>query len=132
MLKVALPMCTQNWLTHNICFQVVKTNMVMFTKFMRSGAQTLSLTAHVCLALKSSVKKLKVVAGIALAMPLGMGRNGLAAASLNVSVLTNKFTAPIFLDRLALMKMALSGSMALIGSRDLVLTARARMVSSAA
>ena len=132
MLKVALPMCTQNWLTHNVCFQVVKTNMVMFTKFMRSGAQTLSLTANVCLALKSSVKKLKVVAGIALAMPLGMGRNGLAAASLNVSVLTKKFTAPIFLDRLALMKMALSGNMALIGSRDLVLTARARMVSSAA
>ena len=106
--------------------------MVMFSKFIRLGAQTHSLTAHVYLALKSSVKKLKVVAGIALAMPLGMGRNGLAAASLNVSVLTNKFTAPIFLDRLALMKMALSGSMALIGSRDLVLTARARMVSSAA
>ena len=106
--------------------------MAMFSKFIRLGAQTHSLTAHVGLALKSSVKKLEVVAGIALAMPLEMGRNGLAAASLNVSVLTNKFTAPIFLDRLALMKMVLSGSMALVGSQDLALIAHARTVLSAA
>ena len=104
----------------------------MFTKFIRFGTQTLSLPAHVCLALKSSVKKLKVVAGIALAMPLRTGRNGLAAASLNVPVLTNKFTAPIFLDRLALKKMVLSGSMALVGSQALALIAHARTVLSAA
>ena len=73
-----------------------------------------------------------MVAGIALAMPLQTGRSGLAAASLNVPVLTNIFTAPIFLDLLALMKMVLSGSMALIGSQDLALTAHARTVLSAA
>ena len=106
--------------------------MVMFTKFIRFGTQTLLLPAHVGLALKSSVKILEVVAGIVLVMPLEMGRNGLAAVSLNVPVLTNKFTAPIFLDRLALMKMVLSGSMALIGSQDLALIAHARTVLSAA
>lgn len=53
MLKVALATCAQNW--HNICFQAVKTNVVMFTMFIRFGTPTLSLPAHVRLALKSSV-----------------------------------------------------------------------------
>lgn len=53
MLKVSLAKCAQNW--HNICFQAVKTNVVMFTMFIRFGTQILSLPAHVRLALKSSV-----------------------------------------------------------------------------